>query len=309
MKVVVTGGAGFIGSHIVDLLIEQGSEVAVIDNLSTGDLAHVHQQATLFQTDIVGEQLDEIFQQYRPEAVIHQAAQVDVPKSMREPLSDGFVNVMGTLNVLESAKRYGVKKIVYASSCAVYGEPLENPITEQHRIDPISLYGASKWLGECYIRTYHRIHQLDYTILRYANVYGPRQGEKGEGGVVSIFLRNLMEGVSPTIFGDGKQTRDFVYVKDVARANVLAVRQGSQQTVNVSTNVSTSIESLYEQLKYHTRIDLPVVYKQARPGDIQHSLLNASRSKQHLGWEPRYSLQKGIAETVQYLLKGKERSA
>lgn len=306
MKVLVTGGAGFIGSHIVELLIEQGDEVTVVDNLSTGDLSHVHSKARFIKMDILDKNLMETFQQISPDVVIHQAAQVDVHKSILDPMSDGIVNAIGTLHVLEAAKQSSVRKIVYASSCAVYGEPIEEPITESHPVAPISVYGASKSLGESYIRMYHRMCRLDYTILRYANVYGPRQGEKGEGGVISIFLRNLAKGVSSTIFGDGQQTRDFVYVKDVARANVLAAKWGSEQILNVSTAISTSVQSLYELMKEITGVDIAAVYKPARVGDIEHSRLNPERAMLHLGWEPHYTLHQGLTETVEDLRTGKE---
>lgn len=306
MKVLVTGGAGFIGSHIVELLIEQGDEVTVVDNLSTGDPAHIHEQARFVEMDILDRKLVELFKQIKPEVVIHQAAQVDVHKSILDPMSDGFVNAIGTLHVLEAAKQSNVRKIVYASSCAVYGEPVEELITEAHPVAPISVYGASKALGEAYITTYHRMCRLEYTILRYANVYGPRQGEKGEGGVVSIFLKNLAKGVPSTIYGDGLQTRDFVYVKDVARANVLAAKWGSGHVLNVSNGKSTSVRSLYEQMKGIMGVSPPSVYKPARVGDIKHSCLSPVRAKLHLGWEPRYTMHEGLRVTVEALRRGKE---
>ncbi|UFJ41953.1 NAD-dependent epimerase/dehydratase family protein [Brevibacillus humidisoli] len=300
MRVAVTGGAGFIGSHIVEMLIEQGDDVEVVDNFSTGDPNHVHRQASVVELDVVSKSLEQVFQQFKPEVVIHQAAQVDVPKSLADPLSDGMANVMGTLNVLEAARRSGVRKVVYASSCAVYGEPQSAKISEFHPPEPISLYGASKWLGESYVRLYHRLFQLDYTILRYSNVYGPRQGMKGEGGVVSSFIHNLLAGVPPVIYGDGKQTRDFVYVKDVARANLLAVKWASTQVLNISTGVQTSIETLCDQLISRTDHVLKADYKPARPGDIRHSCLDPFRAEMHLGWEAAYTLAEGLDETIQY---------
>ncbi|WP_126426062.1 NAD-dependent epimerase/dehydratase family protein [Brevibacillus marinus] len=300
MRVAVTGGAGFIGSHIVEMLVEQGDEVLVVDNFSTGDPEHVAQLASVVELDVLSERLEQVFCQHRPEVVIHQAAQVDIPKSLADPLSDGLTNVMGTLNVLEAAKRSGARKIVYASSCAVYGEPQAARISEFHPAEPISLYGASKWLGECYVRLYHRMYQLDYTILRYANVYGPRQGAKGEGGVVSAFVRRLSAGLPPLIFGDGKQTRDFVYVKDVARANLLAAKWASAQTLNIASGEGTSIQELCDQLIALFDQQLTPEYRPARAGDISHSCLDPLRAEMHLGWKAAYTLAEGLAETVRY---------
>ncbi|MBO8162295.1 MAG: NAD-dependent epimerase/dehydratase family protein [Brevibacillus sp.] len=303
MRVAVTGGAGFIGSHIVEMLLAEGAEVAVVDNFSTGIPEQVASSAQVIEIDVVSERLEQAFLQFRPEVVIHQAAQVDVPRSLADPLSDGMVNAMGTLNVLEAARRSGARKIVYASSCAVYGEPKQERISEDHPTLPISFYGASKWIGESYVQLYHRLYRLDYTILRYANVYGPRQGAKGEGGVVAAFIRRLMDGEAPVIYGDGSQTRDFVYVKDVAYANVLAVRKGSAQTVNISTGLATTIQSLSEQLKSLTGIRLPGEYRPSRPGDIMRSCLDPRRARQHLEWTATYTLEEGLEETVRHVQK------
>lgn len=301
MRVAVTGGAGFIGSHIVEMLVEQGDEVLVVDNFSTGELQHIDKRAAVVELDVTSERLEQVFCQYRPEVVLHQAAQVDIPKSLADPLSDARTNVLGTLQVLEAARKSGARKIVYASSCAVYGEPQATRVTEHHPTEPISLYGASKWLGECYVRLYHRLYQLDYTILRYANVYGPRQGAKGEGGVVSAFVRRLSAGRPPLIYGDGTQTRDFVYVKDVAHANLLAVKWASAQTLNIGTGLRTSIQELSQQLIALFNQSFPPEYQTARAGDILHSCLDPLRAQMHLGWEATYMLAEGLAETVQYV--------
>jgi UDP-glucose 4-epimerase len=300
MRVLVTGGAGFIGSHIVEKLLVAGHEVAVVDNLTTGDLTHLSSEVPFFHTDIREDRLIKQCVQFRPEVIIHQAAQVDIPKSIREPLSDGTVNVMGTLNVLTAAVRSGARKIIYASSCAVYGEPMTDVLVEEHPIRPISLYGTSKWMGEIYLECFQRMFQLDYTILRYANVYGPRQGEKGEGGVISIFTRNMLAGSSPVIYGDGEQTRDFVFVKDVADANILALHAGSGQLFNVSTEKRTSIHLLYAQLQELAGKAIPALHQPERPGDIKHSCLSNRRAKEILGWQPRYSLSAGLKETIAY---------
>lgn len=303
MKVLVTGGAGFIGSHIVDQLIQHEYEVAVIDNLVTGDVRNLHPKAKLYITDITDTSVNEVFQLEKPEILIHQAAQVDVQKSLQDPKMDAMVNIFGTLNLLEMAKQYSVQKIIYASSCAVYGDPISIPISEEHPAQPISLYGQSKWLGEHYIVLYNRLYELDYTILRYANVYGPRQGVKGEGGVVSIFVQKMIQGKPPIIYGDGNQTRDFIFVKDVARANLLAITNGSQQTLNISTGCSTSINELSLLLRKMIDARLSPIYANSRFGDIIHSLLDPERAKIHLNWEATFSLEDGLRETVQFFAK------
>lgn len=226
MKVLVTGGAGFIGSHVVDCLIESGHETVVVDNLATGKASHVHPKAKLYVTDIRSKELKEIVETEKPRVVIHQAAQVSVKRSVDEPLWDAEINILGTLNLLECCRAANVEKLIYASSAAVYGDPVYVGVDERHLIQPLSLYGVSKYTPELYIKVYHHLYGLNYTILRYANVYGPRQDSEGEGGVVSIFIDKLLKGEQPIIYGDGEQTRDFVYVTDVAQANVMALTRG-----------------------------------------------------------------------------------
>ena len=233
MKVLVTGGAGFIGSHIVDMLIEDGHEVIIIDNLSTGKKEFINKKATFYLLDINSPQLEQIFSKEKPEYVIHQAAQVDVALSIQDPVCDADSNILGTIRLLECCKKFKIRKIIYASSCAVYGETNDCSIHENFIVQPLSFYGASRYTSELYIQLNHKFSGTPYTILRYANVYGPRQTPKGEGGVIAIFMQKALKGEQPVIFGDGEQTRDFVYVKDVASANLSALKNGTNEIINI----------------------------------------------------------------------------
>lgn len=298
MKVLVTGGTGFIGSHITDLLVEEGHEVVVIDNLSQSDLSFLNPGARFYQGDITDPELFSILAKEKPEIIIHQAAQVSVYHSVNDPLHDGKTNILGTLQLLQGAVQCKVQKMIFASTCAVYGDAQTLPIPEDHPINPLSGYALSKWTGEEYIRLFHRLYGLRYTILRYANVYGPRQGRGGEGGVVSSFARQMKKGIPPVIFGDGQQTRDFVYVKDVARANVLALAKGDQETINISSGQAFSIGELYALMAKLARLNLPPRYAPSRTGDIRHSCLDRNKAKDVLGWAPYYSLERGLQETL-----------
>ncbi|GAA0380179.1 NAD-dependent epimerase/dehydratase family protein [Bacillus horti] len=300
MKVLVTGGSGFIGSHIVDLLLEEGFKVIVVDNLSTGNLGFLPSNVPIYPIDICDERIDRVFAAEKPQIVMHQAAQIDISKSIKKPVLDAKINILGTINLLQTATKHHVHKFIYASTCASYGEPNSSLITEDHPTIPISLYGNSKYLGEKYVETFHRLYQMEYSILRYANVYGPRQGSKGEGGVVSIFLKNMLDNKAPVIFGDGKQTRDFVYVKDVARANVAAISNGAGKTMNISTGIATSILQLYEKLRVHTGFVEPAQYREIRQGDILNSCLDPTQAYNYLKWTPKYTFDQGINETIMF---------
>lgn len=300
MKVLVTGGAGFIGSHVVDCLIESGHETVVVDNLATGKALHVHPKAKLYVTDILSEDLREIFAAEKPRVVIHQAAQVSVKGSVDEPLRDAEINILGTLNLLECCRATHVEKLIYASSAAVYGDPVYVGVDEQHPIQPLSLYGVSKYTPELYIKVYHHLYGLNYTILRYANVYGPRQDAAGEGGVVSIFIDKLLKGEHPIIYGDGEQTRDFVYVADVAAANVMALTRGDGGVFNVSTNTQTSVNELLALLSDLLHVRVEPRYEPPRPGDIRNSFLDNTLAVEALDWQPKYSLRAGLDETIVY---------
>ena len=299
MKILVTGGAGFIGSHIVDLLIENGYEVVIVDNLSTGKEEFINKKAIFYKKDITDDDLYEIFEKEKPDYVVHQAAQIDVQRSIDDPVFDAKVNVLGTVNLLECCRKSGVKKIVYASSAAVYGNPEYLPIDEVHKINPISYYGISKHTAEHYFEVYSQLYDLKYTILRYANVYGIRQDPKGEGGVISIFVDKILKDERPIIFGDGNQTRDFVYVKDVAKANLLALEKGDSEVVNISTNKATSINKLVELMNEIMNTSLEPIYAEPRKGDIVHSYLDNKKALEVLGWKPEYSLKDGLRETIE----------
>ncbi|AEM78227.1 SDR family oxidoreductase [Thermoanaerobacter wiegelii] len=300
MKVLVAGGAGFIGSHIGDLLIENGYEIVIVDNLSTGKEKFINKKAIFYKKDITDDDLYEIFRKEKPDYVIHQAAQIDVQKSIDNSVFDAKVNVLGTVNILECCRKSGVKKIIYASSAAVYGNPEYLPIDEGHKINPISSYGISKHTAEHYFEVYSQLYDLKYTILRYANVYGIRQDPKGEGGVISIFTDKMLKGERPVIFGDGNQTRDFVYVKDVAKANLLALERGDNEVVNVSTNKPTSINELVDMMNKIMNTSLEPIYTEPRKGDIMHSYLDNKKALDVLGWKPEYSLEDGLRETIEY---------
>ncbi|NOU66240.1 NAD-dependent epimerase/dehydratase family protein [Paenibacillus sp. LMG 31461] len=300
MRVVVTGGCGFIGSHIVERLIKEKHEVLVIDNLSTGKIENINLNEVIFhQIDILDQNLNDIFHQFKPRIVYHLAAQIDIQKSMKDPKFDADSNIKGTISLLECCRNVGVRKIIYASSAAIYGNPLYLPIDEKHSKIPLSFYGLSKFTPESYIKLFSELHDLKYTILRYANVYGERQDYKGEGGVVSIFLNKILKNEAPYINGDGEQSRDFIYVKDIAEANLAVMDAGDNEIYNISTNIPTKINTLYQNIILScARTHIMPIYKESRKGDILDSYLDNQKIKTHLGWEPKYTLIDGIKETL-----------
>lgn len=307
MKILVTGGAGFIGSHITDGLAANGHDVVVVDNLSSGNMANVNPACKFYQADIKDRDLGGIFAGERPQVVIHHAAQVDVQKSVDNPVVDAMVNIVGTVNLLDCCVRHGVGKIIYASSAAVYGTPLYLPIDENHLVVPISNYGISKHTPEHYIKVYNEMHGLAYTVLRYANVYGPRQGTVGEGGVICIFANKFLAGKSPVIYGDGSQTRDFIYVADIVNANLHALNRGDGLIINIGSGVKTSVNELSGQFKSLLASSIDAVYAVPRPGDIEHSVFDIARAKAELGWQPQWSLPDGLRETVEFYKNGVSR--
>lgn len=301
MKILVTGGAGFIGSNVVDELIENKHEVCIVDNLSTGKNDNINEKSRFYKCDVTNlENLKLIFEIEKPEVVYHFAAQIDVQTSLKKPAFDAKNNIIGTINILECCRLFHVKKIIYPSSAAVYGNPKYLPIDENHPVEPISFYGISKHTPEHYIKVFSELNDIKYTILRYANVYGIRQDPKGEGGVVSRFLGKLLNNEAPIIFGDGEQTRDFVYVKDIVRANLLALSNGNNKVVNISTNVPITVNDLYKTMKKVINSNIEAIYEEQRQGDILYSYLSNSLARETLCWEFRYTLQDGIKETADY---------
>lgn len=300
MKVMVTGGAGFIGSHIVDVLVSMGIETIVVDNFSAGRLDHLPEGVKYYNADIVSIKIREMFAVEKPEMVIHQAAQVDVQKSVVDPFGDAMQNLLGTINVLTCCRDYGVKKIIYASSCAVYGETPDISITEAHPIQPSSFYGLSKYNGEQYVRLFQQMYGLPYTILRYANVYGPRQNSNGEGAVIPVFITKLLAGEPPVIYGEGVQTRDFVFVKDVARANILALERADNATVNIGTNRKTSINKLYQMIANALSSPLLPVHQPMKKGDLLFSCLQCDHATEVLAWQPGIGLEEGLGYTIRF---------
>jgi len=301
MKILVTGGAGFIGSHIVDKLIARGDSVAVIDDLSTGKKENLNSKAKFYKLSIVDKKVEQVFAKEKPDYVIHQAAQVDVTRSVKEPLYDAEVNILGSLNILECCRKYGVKKIVYANSGgAGSGEPQYLPVDEKHPIAPLCPYGVSKHTFEHYLDLYSKIHGMKYTSLRYANVYGPRQDPFGEGGVIAIFSYNLLKNQAPKIFGNGKQTRDFVFVGDVADANILSLEKGDNDYFNVSTGKEISINDLFKMIKELTGSKTNAIYAEPRKGEIMRSVLSNAKIKKATGWSPKVDLKQGLKETIAF---------
>jgi len=301
MKVLVTGGAGFIGSHIVDALIEQGHQVVVVDNLATGFSENINPSARFYEVNICDKELADIFEQERPEIVSHQAAQMVVARSVNEPIFDAQENILGSLNVILNCVRFGVKKIIYASSGgAVYGEPQYLPVDEKHPINPVSQYGISKHTVEHYLHLYGLQYGLNYVVLRYPNVYGLRQNPDGEAGVVAIFASQMLKGEQPTIYGSGDKTRDYTHVSDVVAANLLAMEQGNNDIYNIGTGVETSDKEMFDTLSEVLGYSGEPRYAPVRPGEIYRICLDASKAQRELAWQARLSLKEGLLQTIGY---------
>ncbi|CAI6032252.1 NAD-dependent epimerase/dehydratase family protein [Cohnella sp. JJ-181] len=297
MIVAVTGGAGFIGSHLSEALLASGAEVHIVDDLSSGYRANVPPGAILHEADIRSVRARTVLAELRPDALFHLAAQADVQRSIADPREDASVNIEGTLSMLEACRAAGTRKIVFASTSAVYGNPGKEIIAERCPAAPISFYGMSKHAAEQYIRIYGQLHGIGYTILRYGNVYGPRQTPKGEGGVVAVFMDRLRRGEPLTVHGDGEQTRDFVYVKDIVAANLAALSHGDNDTFNVSTGAATSVNELLRLLEACRGEPIARRHVGARAGDIRHSRLDSRRARRLLRWRPAYDAASGLAET------------
>jgi UDP-glucose 4-epimerase len=299
MKILVTGGAGFIGSNVVDRYVELGHEVLVVDDLSVGKAANVNQRTTLHQIDVATDAFVDLVLRERPDVINHHAAQTSVRVSVEEPLDDCRRNVLASLNVLEAARQAGTSKVIYISSGgAIYGEPVSLPCGEDNPIRPDSPYGASKHVPEHYLDIYARLYGLRFTTLRYGNVYGPRQDPFGEAGVVAIFTARMLAGEAAVINGTGEQERDFVYVADVMDANVAALEMGDGEAVNIGSGYGTSVNEIFRLLADATGYTRDPEYAPPKPGETFKIYLDVSRAERVLNWRPRTSLTDGLAQTV-----------
>ncbi|MGQ9684375.1 MAG: NAD-dependent epimerase/dehydratase family protein [Anaerolineae bacterium] len=303
MRILVTGGAGFIGSHVVEAYLAAGHEVAVLDNLTlvgSGKREYVPAGVRFYEVDIRGEALREAMADFRPQAVSHHAAQASVKISMDDPTYDAEVNVLGLVNVLRACSQAQVEHFIYVSSAATYGTPESLPLNEESPQNPESAYGITKLAGEWYTRMWHASYGLGYTIFRYANVFGPRQDPMGEAGVIAIFTHRMLSGEPVRIDWDGEQAKDYVYVGDIARANVLALERGRNQTYCLGAGAPTSVNALYERLSALTGTRVPIMRAPKRPGDVRLQYFDPSRARDVLGWRPEVPLEQGLQETVEY---------
>jgi UDP-glucose 4-epimerase len=301
MKVLVTGGAGFIGSHLTDRLIGEGHQVVVVDNLSTGKKKNLHPDATFYKVDILSSRLERVFEKEKPQLICHYAAQMDVRKSVENPAFDAQNNIIGLLNILEAAVKNRTRRVIFASSGgAIYGEQTAYPASEEHSTHPISPYGVSKLASEQYLYYYQKVCGLDYTVLRFANVYGPRQSPEGEAGVVAIFSNLLIQNQQPIINGNGMQTRDYVFVEDVIDANMAVIYNDAHDTFNVGTGKETSVNDLFEALIAGTGSNAKMVHGPKKKGEQLRSCLDWGKLNRTLGWEPRFSLKEGLTKTIAY---------
>jgi UDP-glucose 4-epimerase len=303
MKVLVTGGAGFIGSHVVDTLIEAGHNVVVVDNLwehGGGKMENVNPKASFYKMDIRDPALQTVFEEERPEAICHLAAQHSVKISTDDPVHDASVNILGLINLLQNATRFGVRKIIFSSSGATYGTVEKMPVDETVTQHPESPYGTTKMAGEYYLRFWKNMHDLDFTILRYGNVYGPRQDPLGEAGVIAIFARQILLNEPVRIDWDGEQQKDYVYVKDVARANLLALDAGSGEAYCIAFGKGSSVNTLYQGLIKEIGHEVEIKKAPKRPGDIYLTYFDCSKAGRELGWQADVSLEEGLCLTVSY---------
>ncbi len=301
MNILVTGGAGFIGSHVVDAYVAAGHRVTVVDDLSRGQRERLNPKARFVRADVGSPALRALFRRGKFQAVNHHAAQIDVRRSVEDPAFDARVNLLGLLNLLELSRRHGVRRFIFAASGGTYyGECGRRPARESDRPSPLSPYGITKLSSEFYLRAYAALHGLRYAVLRYANVYGPRQDPHGEAGVVAIFCQRMLRGEPVVLYGRGAPLRDYVYAGDVARANVLALKRGTNDAVNVGTRRATSVRELFDILAREIGYDREPVLKPLRPGELKRSCLDIAYARRRLGWAPLTSLEKGLAETADY---------
>jgi len=301
MNILVTGGAGFIGSHIADAYIAEGHNVIIVDNLSGGVLENINPKAKFYQLDIRSEKLEDVFQKEKINIVNHLAAQMDVRRSVVDPKFDASVNVVGGLNIFECARKHGVKKIIFSSTGgAIYGEQDYFPADEEHPTRPLSPYGITKLCTEKYLFFYKAVYGINHVILRYANVYGPRQNPHGEAGVVAIFCNKMLKGEQPVINGDGKQTRDYTYASDVVKANLLALKYDGSNIYNIGTGIEADVNKLFFELRSHLNPSCLEQHAPAKAGEQQRSVISYKKIERELGWKPTMQLKEGLRLTAEY---------
>ncbi|MBI3334503.1 NAD-dependent epimerase/dehydratase family protein [Candidatus Pacearchaeota archaeon] len=299
MKVLVTGGAGFIGSHLTDTLIKEGYEVVIVDNMSTGKREYVNPQASFYHEDLNGN-LDAVFEKEKPEIVMHLAANVDLRKSLQEPIHDATTNILGTINVLEACRKHKVRKIIYTSTSARVGEPVRLPVAEDHPINPLSPYGISKHTAEHYVWMYHQLYGLDYLIFCFGNVYGPRDDPKTTR-VTGLFTDKMLRGEAPKIFGDGTQTRDFIYVLDLAEFLVFCIPKTPEHKLfHLANGTQVSVNELFNLLKKYTGFNGEAIHVPAIKGEVHDIVFDTSLVQRELGWKPRHTYEQGARETVEW---------
>lgn len=301
MKIVVTGGAGFIGSHVVDAFVDAGHDAVVIDSLYSG-ARNLNPKAKFYEVDVRDKaKIEEVFSLEKPDVLNHHAAQMDVRKSVSDPVFDAEVNILGLLNLMEAGRQNGLKHVIFASSGgAIYGDATDLPTPEMYRPKPASPYGISKLTSEYYLDFYYQAYQIPYVALRYGNVYGPRQNPHGEAGVVAIFSKKMLKNEPVYINGDGEQSRDFVFVEDVVRANLAALKRTDPLVVNIGTGKNTTVNFLYDTLVSLTKTTLPKNHGPAKPGEQQISQLDISLAYSELGWKPATTLTEGLTKTVDF---------
>jgi UDP-glucose 4-epimerase len=307
MNILVTGGAGFIGSNIVDEYINEGHNVIIIDNMSTGVRSYVNPKAIFYHMDVCDEEITEVFEKHKIEAINHHAAQIDLRKSVEDPKFDIEVNVVGSVNLLQNAVKYGVKKFIFASTGgAIYGEHDYFPADEIHQTRPYAPYGINKLTVEKYLFYYRHVYGLDYIILRYANVYGPRQNPYGECGVIAIFTDKILKGIEPLINGDGLQTRDYVYVSDVVNANVLALEADEHAVYNIGTGKETDVNYIFDMINSFAGTNFAQKHGPPKKGEQRRSVLSSEKIRKELGWLPKTDIESGLKATIEYFKNHKK---
>lgn len=303
MRALITGGAGFIASHVADAYVAAGHDVAILDNLSRGSSNNLNTKARFYHGDIQdAEFVESVFQKEQPEVINHHAAQMDVRRGVREPLFDASVNILGSLNILQCAVAHRTGRIIYVSTAgAAYGEPKQIPVPEDYAINPITPYGITKHTVEHYLFTYRVLYGLNYVVLRYGNVYGPRQSSQGEAGVFAMFCEQMLAGIQPVIYGDGNKIRDYVYIDDVVRANLAAIRRGDGEIFNIASGEETKDQEVFDLVRELLgKSDVRPSYVPRRPGEIDKICLDIGKAKRLLQWTPEVSLRRGATETVKY---------